>query len=102
MFNYVHSLKHFFITRLKDNRYLIHKNRRIKVPDLANRRKGKINFRAEIQGVRYALKVSHIQVKLPTLKDTPLNMVVVYGYGKRPMKPLTNHVIKSKKMSYGF
>ncbi|WP_440897042.1 transposase [Amphibacillus sp. Q70] len=97
MFNYVHSLKHFFITRLKDNRYLIHKNRRIKVPDLANRRKGKINFRTEIQGVQYALKVSHIQVKLPTLKDTPLNMVVVYGYGKKPMKLLTNHIIKSKK-----
>lgn len=97
MFNYVHSLKHFFITRLKDNRYLIHKNRRIKVPALANRRKGKINFRTEIQGVRYDLKVSHIQVKLPVLKDTPLNMVVVYGYGKKPMKLLTNHVIKSKK-----
>lgn len=97
MFKYIHNLDHYFITRLKDTRYLIHKNRRIKVPDLANRRKGKISFSTEIQGIQYDLKVSHIQVRLPVLKDTPLNMVVVYGYGKKPMKLLTNQVIKSKK-----
>jgi hypothetical protein len=97
MFRYVHCLAHYFITRLKDNRYLIHKNRRIKVPDLARRRKGKINFSTEIQGVQYDLKVSHIRVQLPVLKDVPLNMVVVYGYGKKPMKLLTNHAIKEKK-----
>lgn len=97
MFKYIHNLDHYFITRLKDPRYLIHKNRRIKVPDLANIRKGKISFSTEIQGIQYDLKVSHIQVRLPVLKDTPLNMVVVYGYGKKPMKLLTNQVIKSKK-----
>src|SRR5699024_4664259 len=48
MLKYVHSLEHYFITRLKNTRYLIHKNRRIKVPDLANRRKGKISFSTEI------------------------------------------------------
>jgi hypothetical protein len=97
MFCYVHHLDHFFITRLKDNRYLMHRNRRIKVTDLANRRKGKINFSTEIQGTQYDLKVSHISVRLPVLKDVPLNMVVVYGYGKKPMKLLTNHAIKEKK-----
>lgn len=42
------------------------------------------------------MKVSHIQVKLPVLKDTPLYMIVVYGYGKKPMKLLTNLEVKGK------
>ncbi|HSH24710.1 MAG TPA: transposase [Massilibacterium sp.] len=96
IYEYVEELGHHFITRLNDNRYLLHKNRRIKVPDLANRRKGKINFKTEIQGEKYHLKVSHIKVKLPVLQDTPLYMVVVYGYGAKPMKLLTNHSIKGK------
>lgn len=96
MFEYVQGMGHNFITRLKDNRYLLYKNRRIKVPDLANRRKGKISFKTEIQGEKFNLKVSHIKVKLPVLKDTPLYMVVVYGYGAKPMKLLTNLPIKSK------
>lgn len=96
IYEYVEEIGHHFITRLKDNRYLFHKNRRIKVPDLANRRKGKINFETKIQGKTYHLKVSHIKVKLPAIQNTPLYMVVVYGYGKTPMKLLTNHSIKGK------
>lgn len=97
MFEYIHGLDQQFITRLTDKRYLIHKNRRIKVPDLANRRKGKITFSTDIQGKTYQLKVSHIKVKLPVLKDTPLYMLVIYGYGEKPMKLLTNRSIKGKK-----
>ncbi|GAA0496466.1 hypothetical protein IRB23SM22_22830 [Alkalibacterium sp. s-m-22] len=96
IYEYVQDIGHHFITRLKDNRYLLHRNRRVKVPDLAHRRKGKINFKTEIQGDEYKLKVSHIKVKLPVLKDSPLNMVVVYGYGEKPMKLLTNHSINGK------
>lgn len=96
IYEYVQNIGHHFVTRLNDNRYLIHKNRRVKVPDLAKRRKGKINFKTEIQGEEYSLKVSHIKVKLPVLQDMPLNMVVVYGYGEKPMKLLTNHSIKGK------
>lgn len=97
MFKTVHNLERHFITRLKDNRNLIHKNRLVKVPTLANKRKGKITFQTEIKGTVYHLKVSHVKVKLPVLKETPLNMVVVYGYGQNPMKLLTNHTIKGKK-----
>ena len=81
---------------MNDRRYLIHKNKRIKVPQLANRRKGKLNFSTTIKGKHYDLKVSHIQVKLPILKNTPLYMIVVYGYGKKPMKLLTNLKVKGK------
>lgn len=97
MFRYIHKRDHYFITRLKDNRYLLHKNKKIKVPDLANRRKGKIKCATEIQGVHYDLKVSHIKVRLPSMKAVPMNMVVVYGYGQPPMKLLTNHQIQEKK-----
>lgn len=96
IYEYVEDIGHHFITRLKDNRHLIHKNQRMKVPELAKRRKGKINFKTEIQGEKYSLKVSHIKVKLPVLKEVSLNMVVVYGYGATPMKLLTNHSIKGK------
>lgn len=97
IFEYIHEQQNFFITRLKDQRYLIHKNQRMKVPHLANRRKGKIKFSTEIKGKKYDLKISHIKVKLPVLKNTPLYMVVVYGYGQKPMKLLTNRSIKGKQ-----
>ncbi|GEK92224.1 hypothetical protein AKA01nite_18460 [Alkalibacterium kapii] len=96
MYEAIDKLDRQFVTRLKDNRYLIHKNKRVKVPTLANKRKGKINFCTEIKGKTYHLKVSHVKVKLPILKETPLNMIVVYGYGQKPMKLLTNHEIKGK------
>lgn len=43
-----------------------------------------------------AVTVSHIKVKLPVLQETPLYMVVVYGYGAKPMKLLINHSNKGK------
>src|SRR5699024_10667693 len=49
IYEYVEELGHHFITRLNDNRYILHKNRRIKVPDLVNRRKEKLNFRSGSQ-----------------------------------------------------
>ena len=41
----------------------------MKVPDLAHRRKGKINFKTEIQGDEYKLKVSHNEEPLLLLDD---------------------------------
>src|SRR5690625_3965713 len=49
-----------FIIRLKKNRHLHYQNKTLSVRDLALRRKGKINFRTEIKGSTYDLKVSHI------------------------------------------
>lgn len=89
--------KQAFITRLCDKRYLWYQNKRLKVPDLAQRRKGKIAFQTSIQGKNYDLKISHVPVSLPSMKEEPLKMIVVYGYGKKPMKLLTNKSIRSKK-----
>lgn len=85
-----------FIIRLKKNRSLQYRNKKLSVHDLAIRRKGKINFRAEIKGTVYDLKVSHIAVEIPALKGKKLTMVVVYGYGKEPMVLLTNKPVQKK------
>lgn len=85
-----------FIIRLKKNRHLLYQNKKLSVRDLALRRKGKINFRSEIKGNVYDLKVSHITVEIPSLKGQKLTMVVVYGYGKDPMVLLTNKRVNKK------
>lgn len=85
-----------FIIRLKKNRHLLYQSKKLSVHDLAIRRKGKINFRSEIKGTVYDLKVSHITVEIPSLKGEKLTMVVVYGYGKEPMVLLTNKRVKKK------
>lgn len=86
-----------FIIRLKKNRHLLYQNKKLNVRELALRRKGKINFRTEIKGTVYDLKVSHITVEIPSLKGRKLTMIVVYGYGKDPMVLLTNKLVKRKK-----
>ncbi|MCF1679292.1 transposase, partial [Tetragenococcus koreensis] len=42
MFTFMHKQDASFIVRLQDKRYLKYQNKRIKVPELALRRKGKI------------------------------------------------------------
>src|SRR5699024_7243129 len=86
-----------FIIRLKKNRHLRYQNKKLNVRELALRRKGKINFRTEIKGTIYNLKVSHISVEIPSMKGKKLTMVVVYGYGKDPMVLLTNKLVKKKE-----
>src|SRR5690625_3212190 len=86
-----------FIIRLKKNRHLRYQNKKLNVRELALRRKGKINFRTEIKGTIYNLKVSHISVEIPSMKGKKLRMVVVYGYGKDPMVLLTNKLVKKKE-----
>lgn len=53
VYEYIQNQGHQFITRLNDRRYLIHKSKRIKMPQLANRRKGKLNFSTAIKGKHY-------------------------------------------------
>src|SRR5690625_7882685 len=83
-----------FVIRLKKNRHLLYQNKKLSVHNLALRRKGKINFRTEIQGTIYDLKVSHITVEIPSLRNQKLTMVVVYVKGKIPMLLLINKRVK--------
>ena len=85
-----------FIIRLKKNRHLLYKNKKLSVRELALRRKGKIKFQTEIKGTSYDLKVSHIAVEIPSLKGRKLTMLIVYGYGKDPMVLITNKQVRKK------
>src|SRR5690625_2805647 len=85
-----------FIIRLKKSRNLLYQNKKFSVHDLAIRRKGKINFRSEIKGTVYDLKVSHLTVEIPSLKGKKFTIIIVYGYGKDPMVLLTNKRIRKK------
>ncbi len=89
--------KNNFIIRLKKNRNLLYQNKKFPVHNLAIRRKGKINFRSEIKGTVYDLKVSHLTAEIPSLKGQKFTMVVVYGYGKEPMVLLTNKRVQKKE-----
>jgi len=97
IFKFMHKQKSQFIVRLQDQRYLKYQNKNFLVPELAHRRKGKIAMTSTIKGEKYQLKISHINVELPCLPKVPLHMVVIYGYGQKPMKLLTNQSIKSKE-----
>src|SRR5699024_11530332 len=69
-----------FVIRLKKNRHLLYQNKKLSVHNLALRRKGKINFRTEIQETIYDLKVSHITAEIASLKNQKITMLVVNGY----------------------
>jgi hypothetical protein len=89
--------KEKFIVRLKDKRHLLASGKKESVATVANRRKGKLNFDAKVKGKLYHLRVSHIKVALPSLPKAKLYMVVVYGFGKNPMKLLTNRPLAGKE-----
>lgn len=85
-----------FIMRLTDKRWIKSQGKAYKVPELAQRHKGKIAFDSQIKGKNYHLKISHLKVTLPSFPKQSFYMVIVYGYGKKPMKLLTNKTISSK------
>lgn len=97
LINYLSKTQAQFIIRLRDNRFLTAQNRTETVGMIANRRKGKLNFQAKIKGRPYDLRVSHIKVSFPNLPQEKMFMVVIYGFGKHPMKLLTNRQISSKQ-----
>lgn len=86
-----------FILRLTDKRWVKNGGKKYKVPDLALRRKGKIAFESEIKGRKYQLKISHLKIELPAFPNEDFYMIIVYGYGQKSMKLLTNKEITGKK-----
>jgi len=93
---FLQNKKTDFIIRLTDKRWLKNGGRWYKVPELATRHKGKLALKSTIKGHQYQLKVSHLKVTLPAFSDENFFVVIVYGYGQKPMKLLTNKEINSK------
>jgi len=80
-----------FIIRAIKNRTIRYEDETLNIMKLANRFKGKyrIDFHDK-KGKPLSCKTTVIPVSLPKYPNIPLNLVVVYGFGKEPMLLLTN------------
>ncbi len=86
-----------FVTRLKGNRYLLFKEKRRLVEDVAKTRKGKIVTKLMYQGENKECSISYTKVKLPAYREKEVNLVIVYGLSEEAMMLLTNIEVKDKE-----
>jgi len=90
IFNYMTKNNHKFVIRLCDGRILLFKDKRKKIEEVANSRKGKILYKALFNNEEYELKISYTRATLPYNKKE-YTLVIVYGLSEEhPMKLLTN------------
>ena len=90
---YEYFIKHDekFIIRAKKNRNVIYKGKTVNILELTNRFKGKYKLEYnEKCGRKSSVKVSIIPIRLCEFRNTELNLVMVYGFGKIPMMLITN------------
>jgi hypothetical protein len=80
-----------FIIRAKTNRHVCYKGETRNILEVAKLLKGKyrLDFKGK-NGKTIFCKTTIIPVSLPKYPKMPLNLVVVYGFGKEPMLLLTN------------
>jgi len=89
-------VKHFkeskekFIIRVKTNRNVLHGGKTVNIAELAGRYKGKYAYRCTLHGEIFHMKVAEIPIALPEFGDYPFFLVVVYGFGGKPMLLITN------------
>jgi hypothetical protein len=79
-----------FIIRIKKNRIVHHNGMSKNIEALASRYKVKCALKCTLQGETIHCKVTEIPIHLPEFGQFPLFLVVVYGFGKKPMYLLTN------------
>ena len=88
-----------FIIRAKKNRNVIYKNKTVNILELAKRFKGKYKLEyKDKSGIKRNVKISIIPIKLCEFKNTELNLVAVYGFGKVPMMLITNLKSDDKRL----
>ena len=99
-YEYFIKAREKFIIRAKKNRDVKHKGETINIFKLANEYKGKyrIDFESK-KGAKKECKISVIPITLPKYPNVPLNLVVVYGFGKDPMMLLTNLKSEDKRLA---
>ena len=82
--------KEHFVLRVKNNRMVHYKGSSINIGELAGRFKGKIAMTCTLQGKSIRLKMTAVPITLPAFGQTPFNLVVIHGFGEKPMLLLTN------------
>ena len=100
LFDFMYEHKQNFIIRLKENRKLFWKGKWFKSATLRDSRKGKIKtsltFRIDGKEKRETVYISHLNVKITASKNM-VNLILIYGLGKKPMMLATNEVIQGKE-----
>ena len=90
-YEYFLKSKEKFIIRAKTNRHVRFKDETRNILEVAKLFKGKyrIDFKDK-KSKPISCKTTIVPVALPKCPNVPLNLVVVYGFGKEPMLLLTN------------
>jgi hypothetical protein len=89
-----------FITRCCKDRNVRHQEKTLNIMGVALKYKGKYRIDFEDKaGKRIICKIAVIPVSLPKYPKIPLNLVVVYGFGKEPMLLLTNLKSEDKRLA---
>ena len=100
---YEHCRERKFIVRAKVNRNVIYNGETMNILDLANKFKGKIGLKhTDKYGKHHNLKIWHVQVELPEVKEQILTLIIVHGYDKKEPEPcllLTNMDANGKQKS---
>lgn len=85
-----------FVIRQKSTGNVIYKKKTINIAKLTRMRKGKVRFYTSVKGRKVTLYCSHVNIVLPAMKGTKLNMVFTNDYAKDGMMLLTDIDIKGK------
>ena len=98
MIDYMSKNKRKFIVRVNEDRTMLFKDKKRKVEEVANSRKGKINMKLLFDdNEEYEVMLSYTRATLPYNKKE-YSLVIVYGLSEeKPMKLLTNIEIKNKE-----
>ena len=90
-YEYFIKNKENFIIRAKKNRNVIYNGKTQNILDVANMFKGKYALKFKNKdGKKIDVKISIIPIELCEFKGTPLNLVVVHGFGELPMMLITS------------
>jgi len=89
-----------FVIRVKKNRDVIYKGHKMNILDVANLYKGKyVAHFKDKKGKKKKVKYSFAKIKLPAIPDKELTMVIIKGFGKKPMMLISNLKPESKKLT---
>lgn len=100
MFDFMYANEQDFVIRLTEKRKLFWKGKWFKSSTLRDSRKGKIKtnltFRENGKEKKETVHISHLNIKV-TASRKPVNLILVYGLGKKPMMLATNKAIQGKE-----
>jgi len=91
------SLPQHFVIRMRHDRWLSFKGRRVKTSELSGKRKGKIVVPLTYKGRETYVKASHVSCRIPGIRG-PMTVVFSYMEGKEdPMVLMTDRKVTSKE-----